>query len=104
MLLSDFDFELPSELIAQEPIPAREQARLLRFDRRSGMPTTYHRVEYLPALLKPDDLLVINNTSVFPARLFGHRTVSLTTDAKMNVDTVINAWPRAATTAHQAFG
>ncbi len=75
VLLSDFDYELPPGLIAQEPIPAREQARLLRFDRHSGAPT-HHRVEHLPALLKPGDLLVINNTRVFPARLFGHRTPS----------------------------
>jgi len=75
VLLSDFDYELPPGLIAQEPIPAREQACLLRFDCHSGAPT-HHRVEHLPALLKPGDLLVINNTRVFPARLFWHRTPS----------------------------
>ena len=75
MLLSDFDYELPPELIAQEPTPAREQARLLRLDRRSGAPT-HHRVELLPSLLKPGDLIVVNNTRVFPARLLGHRRPS----------------------------
>ena len=75
MLLSDFDYELPPELIAQEPTPAREQARLLHIDRRSGA-RTHHQVEALRSLLAPGDLIVLNNTRVFPARLLGHRTPS----------------------------
>ena len=75
MLLSDFDYELPLQLIAQEPTPAREEARLLRLGRRSGA-RSHHRVEDLPSLLTPGDLIVVNNTRVFPARLLGRRTPS----------------------------
>ena len=75
MRLSDFDFELPADRIAQTPAPDREAARLLVLDR--GRDTVCHRtVADLPGLLTPGDLLVINDTRVFPARLFGHRVPS----------------------------
>ena len=67
-----FDYDLPQELIAQEPLPERDQARLLVLDRRSG--TWEHRHVYeLPNILRPGDLLVLNNTKVIPARLYGVR-------------------------------
>lgn len=72
MLVSDFDFALPPELIAQEP-NVRGQSRLLRLDRVDGA-TTHHVVADLPALLQPGDLLVVNDTRVRPARLFGARS------------------------------
>ena len=75
MLLSDFDFELPADRIAQTPTPDREAARLLVLDRRSGA-MGHRTVADLPGLLRPGDLLVINNTRVFPARLLGHRVPS----------------------------
>ena len=72
MRVSDFDFDLPPELIAQTPTDDRESARLLLVDREShGFED--RRVTDLPDLLGPRDLLVINDTRVFPARLFGHR-------------------------------
>ena len=75
MLVSDFDFHLPDELIAREPLANRAAARMLHLERGS------ERLEDLsfrqfPELLRADDLLVFNNTKVLPARLFGHRSGS----------------------------
>jgi S-adenosylmethionine:tRNA ribosyltransferase-isomerase len=72
MLVSDFDYELPERLIAQEPAAQRDSSRLLVLDRASGMLHDGGFAE-LPAFLKPGDLLVLNNTRVFPARLIGRR-------------------------------
>lgn len=69
MQLSDFDFHLPRELIAQRPAEPRESARLLYV----GNELADYRVRDLPELLRPDDLLVFNDTRVIPARLFGYR-------------------------------
>lgn len=70
--ISDFDYELPEELIAQEPSQARDQARLLVVDRQ--LQTFSDRtIRDLPGLLSPGDLLVFNNTKVIPARLYGQR-------------------------------
>lgn len=70
MLLSDFDFELPPGLIAQQPVEPRDAARLLRVGRHR---LDDGRVRDLPALLLPGDLLVVNDTRVLPARLVGRR-------------------------------
>ncbi len=75
MRLSDFDYELPAELIAQEAAPVRDAARLLRLDRGTGM-RSHHRVSDLDALLEPGDVLVVNDTRVVPARLLGRREPS----------------------------
>lgn len=72
MRVSDFDYELPKHLIAQEPAPERDKSRLLVIDRASGQ-LTDSVFERLPEFLRPGDLLVINNTRVFPARLIGRR-------------------------------
>ena len=73
MLVSDFDFDLPPESIAQEPLPDRGSSRMLHLDRSTG---AWHDRQFgeFPDLLRPDDLLVLNNTRVFPARLYGHRS------------------------------
>jgi S-adenosylmethionine:tRNA ribosyltransferase-isomerase len=69
----DFDYPLPQELIAQEPPPSREDARLLVLPRAGG--AVEHRgIADLPDLLRPGDLLVVNDTRVIPARLFARRT------------------------------
>jgi len=69
--LDDFDFELPSELIAQESLSARDDSRLLHLD---GHGDTEHRLfRELPEQLSPGDVLVVNDTKVFPARLIGTR-------------------------------
>src|SRR5262245_22130161 len=72
MLVRDFDFELPPELIAQEPAAGRGSARLLCLDRTSGA-IVHRSVADLPELLRAGDVLVVNNTRVFPARLIGRR-------------------------------
>jgi S-adenosylmethionine:tRNA ribosyltransferase-isomerase len=73
VLVSDFDFELPAELIAQEPLPGRSSSRMMHLRRNSGRFEDKHFVDF-PGLLRLDDLLVFNNSRVFPARLFGHRS------------------------------
>ena len=67
-----YDYELPRELIAQHPLPQRGDARLLVVRRDRGELEHWH-IRDLPELLAPDDLLVLNNTRVIPARLAGYR-------------------------------
>jgi S-adenosylmethionine:tRNA ribosyltransferase-isomerase len=70
---SDFlDYELPPHLIAQEPAPDRDAARLLVADRSTGN-LTHHHFRDLAGILAPGDLLVLNDTRVLPARLVGRR-------------------------------
>jgi S-adenosylmethionine:tRNA ribosyltransferase-isomerase len=73
VLVSDFDYHLPDDLIAQEPLTDRAASRMLRVDRHSGELSDLSFRD-LPELLHPGDLLVFNNTRVFPARLYGRRS------------------------------
>src|SRR5688572_27587621 len=75
MDVADFDFELPEELIAQDPPPVRGESRLLVLSRATG-DITHARFDQIGEFLRPGDLLVVNNTRVFPARLLGHRVPS----------------------------
>ena len=75
MDVSDFDFDLPPELIAQEPAAERSAARLLCLDRATGS-IVHRHVFDLPDVLSAGDVVVVNNTRVFPARLLGHRVPS----------------------------
>ena len=72
MQLSDFDYELPAELIAQEPLPERDASRMLVVNRetQSWIDTTFRS---FPDYVKANDVVVVNNTRVFPARLMGQR-------------------------------
>ena len=72
MLVSDFDFNLPEELIAQEALADRSGSRLLHLLRSSGHFEDRKFTEF-PDLLRPTDLLVLNTSRVFPARLYGRR-------------------------------
>jgi S-adenosylmethionine:tRNA ribosyltransferase-isomerase len=72
VLVSDFNFHLPDELIAQEPLAARDASHLLHV-RRSGGQCCDRSFRDFPELLRPGDLVVFNNTRVFPARLYGRR-------------------------------
>jgi S-adenosylmethionine:tRNA ribosyltransferase-isomerase len=72
MRRSDFHYELPDELIAQEPLPERSASRLLLLEPSSGA-ISDRRMPELPALLEPGDLLVFNDTRVLPARLLGQK-------------------------------
>ena len=73
MKKSAFYFDLPTELIAQTPIPERDHSRLLCLDRQTGALEHRHFYE-LPSLLRPGDCLVINDSRVLPARLLGRRS------------------------------
>lgn len=73
MLVSDFDYHLPPELIAQQPLADRAASRMLHVRRDSGEIRDRMFREF-PELLREGDLVVFNNTKVFPARLFGHRS------------------------------
>src|SRR4029453_9004868 len=73
--VDDFDFPLPPEAIAQAPPSERGTSRLLVLDRATGR-ITHARIAELPAWLAAGDLLVVNDTRVFPARLLGHRDPS----------------------------
>src|SRR6266540_239793 len=75
MQVSDFDFDLPPELIAQDPPRERTAARLLHLDRGTGW-LAHTTVAALPERLRSGDLVVVNNTRVFPARLLGRRVPS----------------------------
>lgn len=72
MQLSDFDFPLPPELVAQEPLADRAASRMLVVTRATGQ-WEDRAFRDLPSFLHPGDCLVLNNTRVFPARLLGHR-------------------------------
>jgi len=75
VLVSDFDYQLPEELIAKQPLEDRAAARMLHLQR---IPERMEDCLFrdFPELLRRDDVLVVNNTRVFPARLFGHRSGS----------------------------
>ena len=72
MNLSDFDYELPKELIAQFPASRREESRLIVLDRAGGDLRETRFVNF-PRYLVAGDVLVVNETRVIPARLFGHK-------------------------------
>lgn len=75
MHLSDFDYELPEELIAQQPLERRDASRMLILDRESQT-FADSQFESLPQHIRAGDVLVVNNTRVFPARLIGERDPS----------------------------
>ena len=75
MDVRDFSFNLPQELIAQEPPAVRGSSRMLHLDRRTGA-RTHVPVDRLSQFLDPGDVVVVNNTRVFPARLLGRREPS----------------------------
>ncbi len=72
MLVSDFDYHLPEELIAQQPLPDRDGARMLVIDRAKGA-WEDRMFRDFPSYVHADDCLVLNDSRVFPSRLFGRR-------------------------------
>ena len=72
MLVSDFHYDLPEELIAQQPLADRSASRLLHLSETTGV-IADRQFRDFPSLLRPGDLVVFNNTRVFPARLYGRR-------------------------------
>jgi S-adenosylmethionine:tRNA ribosyltransferase-isomerase len=75
MDVREFSFDLPSELIAQDPPAVRGSSRLLQLDRRTGA-RSHTTVDRIAQFLDPGDVVVVNNTRVFPARLLGRRVPS----------------------------
>ncbi len=73
MLVSDFNYDLPEDLIAQQPPAVRGASRMMTLDRRTGAYTDRNFTD-LPSLLQPGDLLILNDSRVIPARLFATRT------------------------------
>lgn len=74
-LVSDFDYHLPLELIAQKPARPRDHSRLLLLDKKTG--AISHKYFYnLLDYLNPGDLLILNNSKVYPARLIGHKKIT----------------------------
>jgi S-adenosylmethionine:tRNA ribosyltransferase-isomerase len=74
LLVSDFDFELPEELIAQQPPAVRGGSRMMLLDRMSGESRDARFADF-PSMLQPGDLLVLNDSRVIPARLYARRTL-----------------------------
>lgn len=72
MQLKDFDYHLPERCIAKYPLANRTDSRLMVIDVASGR-INHHHFSDLPSFLRPKDLLVLNNTKVLPARLYGHK-------------------------------
>jgi S-adenosylmethionine:tRNA ribosyltransferase-isomerase len=72
VLVSDFHYELPPELIAQQPLADRADSRLLHLSKAAGA-IEDRQFRDFPSLLRPGDLVIFNNTRVFPARLYGRR-------------------------------
>ena len=75
MHISEFNFELPDELIAQQPMEPRDASRMLVVDRKTQTFRDGAFTEF-PSLFESGDVIALNNTRVFPARLLGHRVVN----------------------------
>jgi S-adenosylmethionine:tRNA ribosyltransferase-isomerase len=88
---SDFDFQLPEELIAQTPLERRDASRLLTLDRESGA-VGHHHFYDLPRFLRPGDCLVLNDSRVLPARLIGHRPTGGACEVLLLVDKGGDLW------------
>jgi len=88
---SDFDFQLPEELIAQTPLERRDASRLLTLDRESGA-VGHHHFYDLPRFLRPGDCLVLNDSRVLPARLIGHRPTGGACEVLLLVDKSGDLW------------
>ena len=83
MKLSDFDYYLPEELIAQTPIDERDKSRLMILDRKTGKIEHKHFYDIFDELNK-GDVLVLNDTKVMPARLFGEKV-----DTKAHIEVLL---------------
>lgn len=89
-LLSSYSYELPIERIAQNPVTPRDSSKLLVVD-RDGQ-TKHQTFRDLSQFLKPGDLLVLNNTKVMPARLYGHKTTGTPVEVLLLEEKQPNYW------------
>jgi S-adenosylmethionine:tRNA ribosyltransferase-isomerase len=93
--LTGYNYELPPELIAQNPVVPRDSSRLLVVNSQSTGNTTaplHHIFRDLPELLLPGDLLVMNNTRVMPARLYGHKSTGAEIEVLLLEEREYNCW------------
>jgi S-adenosylmethionine:tRNA ribosyltransferase-isomerase len=88
--LSAYDYDLPDERIAQNPVQPRDQSRLLVVDTQQTH--RHHHFGDLPELLQPGDLLILNNTRVIPARLFGHKSTGTAVEILLLEEHQHNQW------------
>lgn len=91
MKTSDFNYELPQELIAQTPLERRDGSRLMTLDKTSGE-IGHHRFYDLPQFLCSGDCLVMNDSRVLPARLIGHRPTGGMVEILLLVDKGNDVW------------
>lgn len=91
MRVSDFDYQLPEELIAQDPIEPRDASRLLIMERASGA-LRHSRFRCLGEELKPGDTLVLNDTKVLPARLYAHKASGAAIELLLLKQTALDTW------------
>lgn len=91
MKTTDFFYSLPPELIAQQPAPERTQARMMLVQRASGT-FQHHQVAELPVLLRSGDLLVVNDTRVIPARLYGRKASGGRAEILLVEETAPDIW------------
>jgi len=91
MLISDFDFELPVKLIAQTAMEKRDASRMLVVDRNSGKIRDMAFVD-LPQFVRSGDVVVLNNTKVFPARLIGKTTTGASVETFLVNETADGCW------------
>ncbi len=91
MKTSDFYFDLPEELIAQTPLERRDGSRLLTLDKATGETKHLHFFD-LPSLLRPGDCLVLNDSRVLPARLFGRRSGGGACEVLLLIDRGEKVW------------
>ena len=95
MLLSEFDYSLPEELIAQNPLENRETSRMLVANRESKTNTDTTFCNF-PSYLRKGDLIVLNNTKVFPARLFGQSETGAKVELFLIRETAERTWEALA--------
>lgn len=88
---SDFNFDLPQELIAQTPLQRRDSSRLLTLDKSTGKIEHKHFYD-LPAMLRPGDCLILNDSRVLPARLFGRRSGGGACEVLLLIDRGEKVW------------
>jgi S-adenosylmethionine:tRNA ribosyltransferase-isomerase len=95
MKITDYDYDLPPELIAQEPLEHREASRMLVVD-RSRSEFDDHNFVDLPRFLRSGDVLVLNNTKVFPARLIGQTSTGAKVEVFLVKETTDAVWETLA--------
>ena len=90
--LSGYDYILPEELIAQNPVFPRDSSRLLVVNSSTETAPAHHVFRDLPDLLRPGDLLIVNDTKVIPARLYGSKSTGATVEVLLLEERKYNCW------------